>query len=881
MSLTPEQRDQWRQANKLFERFVTEQPASLDDWLRDLSTEEPVRQRLLELVNAHQATQSPLDRSMGEWLPDNPPRPVEDPLTGREFGEWILLEALGRGGMATVYKARRNTDQFDQIAAIKLLNVGLISSRLREHFQREQQILAALQHPHIASLLDAGVAEDGTPFIVMEYVDGLPIDQFCARENLTDEKLIQLFLQVCDAVAFAQQNLIVHRDIKPSNIMVDSRGESRLLDFGIARLIEDQDSDATTTRAFTPGYAAPEQKAGQPVTTATDVFGLGMVLFEQLSGIRAKAVDSGEFSPADIATLRRRDSDLANIVAMAVRPEPQRRYASAAGLARDLRLWQQNRPTLASPDSAAYRLGKYLKRHKVGVIAGLLVSAIGVTGITSTLWQARRAQQALVQATANAEQAQAVQNFLIEMFDGADPWINQNQPLTANDLLDTALRTLPLRLDEYPLQKASVMQSLSQILRNLGRNQDAALQAEQSAALFDQANRPVDATRASLQLANVLVDSIEYERAEPLLKSIISATHAAGTAADNLKARMDLARLYTALGRLEEQTELISGLKSDLPLIVDDPKQQELVGAIYATIAENHENLGQYSQALRAARQAEVWMVKALGPDHATVADTLGYQSTASFHLGNWDDAEQTMNRAITIMQSRYPDQHPNLMWARYQLGRILLDGGRFERAMNHYQAFYQVCVKQLGPNDPRTIMAQTNLGLSYQGVGKLEQARQALASAVPAMAEQAGDNPKVGVASVRFASVLSELGQRAEADEKFSQGLDFIARTAGAGHPLHARGQITLAQHQLRSGQPTLARQTLEQALPILIEAFGQEHEFVWIAQLHLGLTLAQLEQADASSLISAALTALSDERYEQKYRTLLERARKVTLLE
>ncbi|MEM6937738.1 MAG: serine/threonine-protein kinase, partial [Pseudomonadota bacterium] len=232
MSLSPEQQRQWREADEAFSRYLQEQPDNLESWLAGQALEAAVAQRLKQLIDAHLSTQSPLDQTVSEWVPDA--TGADSALTGRRIGDWLLEDPIGRGGMASVYRARRDTDSFDQIAAVKLLNVGLISSRLRDHFDREQQILAALQHPHIAGLLDAGLAEDGTPFIAMEFVDGQRIDEHVSTRSLGPTAIVRLFLQVCDAVAFAQQNLVVHRDLKPSNIMVDSRGSVRLLDFGIA-----------------------------------------------------------------------------------------------------------------------------------------------------------------------------------------------------------------------------------------------------------------------------------------------------------------------------------------------------------------------------------------------------------------------------------------------------------------------------------------------------------------------------------------------------------------------------------------------------------------------------------------------------------------------
>ncbi len=879
MSLSPEQRRQWREADEAFSRYLQEQPEDPARWLAEQNLETTVTCRLKQLLDAHLSTHSPLDQTVSDWVPDA--SSADSALTGRRIGDWLLEDMIGRGGMASVYRARRDTESFNQTAAVKLLNVGLISSRLRDHFDREQQILAGLQHPHIAGLLDAGLAEDGTPFIAMDFVDGQRIDEHVSSRKLGSAAVVRLFLQVCDAVAFAQQNLVVHRDLKPSNIMVDTRGSVRLLDFGIARLVEDSDAEMTTTRAFTPGYAAPEQKAGRQITTATDVYALGAVLFQLLTGqAPGQRLDAdGGLAANALATLRRKDDDLANIVAMAARPEPSRRYASAAELAQDLRLWQQNRPIVASPDSAPYRLGKYVRRHKVGVTAALLTIAIGTAGLASTLWQAQRARQALVQANANAEQAQAVQDFLLEMFDGADPWSNQNEPLTANQLLDKAQENLPDRLEAFPLQKASVLAALADIQRKLGRFDQAVELAAEGADLFRQVGRDKDAVRLSLTQANALVDSLQLEPVEALLKEIIEASADPSMIEHNIKARMDLARLHSHTGRYDEQSELIRGLLADLPKIEKQPQFAEVAGSVYATAAENYENTGRYREAINAAEQSMTLLTDAFGPDHPWVADALGYRATASYFLAEWDVSEDSMSRMLAILRTKYPPRHPQLLWGDYQYGRVLLDGGRFSQAVAHFEAFHQACVDTIGPEDPRTVMTLVNLGHSYHGMGKLDKARQTLDRAMPLVrAQTSPGNPKLGVALVRYATLLSDQEEQPAARQSFADGLAQLEAATGTEHPNYARGLLLFAQFQLSQQQPSEALASLDQALPVLERVYGDDHEFVWVGRLLQGLAQHDIDPGESTEeQLGRSLAALSDERSQAKYPVPLQLARVV----
>lgn len=873
-----EQKALWRQANHLFGKFVSKDAEEAQKWLRSLDVDEEVRSRLDQLIDANNQTVSPLDASLSAWVPATSVSGLQDDLSGRLVGGWVLEELIGQGGMSTVYKARRNTTRYEQYAAIKLLSIALIGTQLRNHFDQEQQILAGLHHPNIAGLLDAGVASDGTPYIAMEFIQGARIDEYVRREKLSAHSIAMLYVQVCDAVAFAQQNLIVHRDIKPSNILIDAHGQAKLLDFGIARLLEKHDVDTTSTRAFTPGYAAPEQHAGKAITTATDVFGLGVVLYGLLTGQRAFGTLSGEElkSPTPACRLNASvDADLSNIAQMAMRIEADRRYPNAAALADDLRAWLNNRPVVATPDSRFYRVTKYLRRNRVGVAAAFIIVFVGLAGIIGTLWQVQRAKAAAAEATATAHRAQAVQEFLLEMFNGADPWTNQNQPLTADELLDSAIKKLPERLEAFPEQKASVLLAISNILRNLGRFDEAAAQAEVAIDLLQRSAAGTEIARGQILLASILIDAVRYDEAQPLLQTAIEGTESDTLTAENVEARTTLARLYTHAGKLEPQTVLIDQLLAEEVEIKLIPGHEQWLGFVYATAAENRENLGRYDEAYAAAVQAETYFKSAHGATHPKVADALGYQSTASFSLGHWDNAEKALNEAIVILGTNYPSAHPALLWAKYQLGRTLLEGGRFDRALAHYEVFHPECVELFSARDPRTIMALTNLGLSYQGVGRLQDARAALEEALPAMRSQSGDNAKVGVAQTRYGAVLSQLGDVAGAEREFEAGIEFLQRNVGSDHPLHARALSLFSEHLLRHNKPQEASKTLTAALPVLEKAYGLQNEFVFVASLRMGLANASLGNAQAAKgQIRSGLQSLQSKRYQAKYGGIIRQA-------
>ncbi|HSJ95961.1 MAG TPA: serine/threonine-protein kinase, partial [Myxococcota bacterium] len=318
-------------------------------------------------------------------------------LAGRRLGCWELEEEIGRGGMSVVYRAHRVGADFEQVAAVKLLGLAMLDAAGVRRFEQEQRILAALRHPHIAGLIDAGVAADGTPWLALALVDGQHIDAWCDARALGLAARVQLLAQVCDAVAHAHRNLVVHRDIKPGNILVTAAGVPVLLDFGIAKLLDtDTESTRTAARALTPGYAAPEQADGGLVSTATDVYALGAVLRRLC---------------APCEPLPR---DLRNVIARATHPEQERRYRDAHALGEDLQRWLRREPVTATPDSLRYRLGLFIRRRRGVAIASTAALLLLVAGVAATLWQAQRASD-------QARRAEASRDFLVDLLLAADP----------------------------------------------------------------------------------------------------------------------------------------------------------------------------------------------------------------------------------------------------------------------------------------------------------------------------------------------------------------------------------------------------------------------------------------------------------------------------
>ncbi|MGJ5813937.1 protein kinase domain-containing protein [Paludibaculum fermentans] len=395
-ALTPEQ---WRQVAQIFEAAVEVEPEARGHFLDgSCPPDAAIRAEVDRMLAADQSANTFLEH---DPLPEFSTvlfRPEE----GAVVGSYRLVRELGSGGMGAVWLAERADGSFAQQVAIKFSRTGLVTAAAEQRLRSERRILAQLQHPHIARLLDGGSVGPGVPYFVMEYVDGQPLLTYARQRQLSLPERVRILADICLAVHFAHQRLIVHRDLKPANILVDSGGRVQLLDFGVAKLLHPEEESGAATGFYTPGYASPEQLAGLPVTTASDIFSLGLITFELLTGERPKAA-AGEDLPAPSSVNPAVDRDLDSIVRLSTHREPDRRYPSARSLAEDLLRYLEGRPVTARPDTVSYRLSKFVRRNRraTTILAAAILSTVVAVGLFSWQWgQTRRAEN---QARAHLE----------------------------------------------------------------------------------------------------------------------------------------------------------------------------------------------------------------------------------------------------------------------------------------------------------------------------------------------------------------------------------------------------------------------------------------------------------------------------------------------
>jgi len=532
--------ERWQQVDSLLQQSGELDSSERAGFLNEACGDDLQLQNAVERLLAH------ADRTLG-WLKT----PVEEAareltFIGRRIGSFVLLRVLGEGGMGRVFLAARADKQYQQFVAIKLMHAGLWQNEtMLQRFLGERQILANLSHPNIAHLLNGGMTSDGLPYLVMEYVSGASIDEYCREKCLSIEAKLELFCRVCAAVDYAHRNLVVHRDIKPANVLVTEDGAPKLLDFGIAKLLDPNNGGQTrpktrpTERLMTPEYASPEQLRGESITTATDVYGLGVLLYELLAGGRPFAEQAGnpvemmrqicEVDPRPPSTValrsphrahsevRKLKGDLDHIVLMAMRKEPERRYSSAAELAADVSAYLNGYPVIACSKSWVYRARKFISCHKLAAITAMLL-ALSLAGFSGAM--------AVLTPRANQERLRAKREatFLADIFQAAKPAEERGRMVTARELLDRGVSRLVKELAGQPVVRASLLYAIADAYCQLGLYDQAQKLAQRSFELRAQWLGPQNPSTADslFLVAHATRLKRDYERAEPLFRPALN-----------------------------------------------------------------------------------------------------------------------------------------------------------------------------------------------------------------------------------------------------------------------------------------------------------------------------------------------------------------------
>jgi serine/threonine-protein kinase len=840
---------------------------------------------------------------------------------GALVGPYRLVRELGHGGMGEVYLAERADGHFQQRVALKLIKRGMDSEELLVRFLAERQVLARLNHQHIARLLDGGVTADGQPWFAMEYVEGVPLHRYCDDRKLGLEERLAVFAKVCEAVQYAHRSLVVHRDLKPSNILVTATGEIKLLDFGIAKaLTADTENVAVTRpeqRLMTPEYAAPEQLRGDPVTTATDVYALGAILYLLLTGRtahqlggrpraeRERVILELEPEPPSVAVRgtdraalgRRLAGDLDAIVLRTLRKDPARRYPSVEAVLDDLERRRTGLPVRARATSVGYRSRKFIGRHRLAIGAGALVFLALAAGLGGTLWQAR--------ATAlEAAKARAVRDFVVGLFRVSQPEESRGREITARELLARGAQRVDSELSRQPELQGELLDVLGVIHRDLGLYAEADSLLRRSIELSRARRGGHDREEAGrlTEWARVLAARGEYPRAESLLVDARAMLLAQGLEDSSTAATLSvLGGLRRQQGRFGEAEALYQeALKIDrsprgggplrladdldqLGVVLEDAGNLIAADSVYQQalvirrdrldadhprvieslhhLAALREKQGEFAAAERLEREVLERRRRVYPAGHPEIAYALQSLAGTLQIQGGYPEAERLNLEALTILRERLGPEHPETMELERNLATLLYEKGDLRQAESRFRTVWATWQRSLGSEHPTTLGAANDVAAVLKYQQRYGEAEPIYRETLASRRRLLGDgHPDVGESWGNLAELLHDAGRLPEAERAYRQALAIYTAALPPGHVYISGSLLGLGAVLTDRGHPSEGEPLLREALRLRVEKFGAGDRRTARAQRALGVCLASLgRRREAERLLLDSHAALA----------------------
>jgi eukaryotic-like serine/threonine-protein kinase len=868
--------ERWQRVRTLFGAALERAPEDWPAWLEvECGEDTALQDEVLSLLAAHGET--------GDFLPE---LPAPDPQIGQRIGPYEVLQRLGGGGMGVVYLALRADGQFKKRVALKLLKPGMDSEEILRRFRTERQILAALDHPNIARLLDGGTTDRGLPYFVMEHVEGRPITEYCDGENLSLADRLRLFRTVCSAVQFAHQNLIVHRDLKPGNILVGADGEPKLLDFGIAKLLNPELMAQTVAwtvgvQPLTLDYASPEQVRGGHITTASDVYSLGVLLYRLLTGHhpyraedstveemvrritevepeRPSSVTAGDPNRLD----RRLAGDLDTIVMTALRKEPNQRYASVEQFSEDIRRFLEGLPVRARKATLNYRMGKFVRRHRLGVaVAATAVLAVFLFGAGMTAL-ALRLDRERQRAEQERERAEQVTSFLTDLFEVSDPSRSKGETVSARELLEAGASRIGTELKDQPEVQADLMETIGMIYHRLGLN-DRAIPLVRSALAGRRHLLGGDHPKVAQSLNDLGLlyeDGGDYEAAAASYNQALAIRlrRFGPLHAEVAQSQSDLAAVLWAQGKYDAAE---SRFREVLTV------RRKLFGNRHLVVAKSLNNLGivlwsrsRYEESERLLREALAIRRSLLGEVHLEVADALGNLALPVQAQGKYEEAEWLHRAALAVHRKLFEPEHPRLAFGLNNLGFMLQNLGRYKDAAILHQEALAIRRRRLGESHPDVAQSLHNLGVAVQGMGDSRTAESYHRSALAIRRGVFGEKHRTVADSLgEIAVALEGQGDLAGAEARLREALAIRQEVLGWDHPETADTLSQLAVLLMARGNLPEAERLAREAVA-LVESHQPESSWqrAW-ARSALGACLAAQGRLDeAEPLLTASYAKL-----------------------
>jgi eukaryotic-like serine/threonine-protein kinase len=751
------------------------------------------------LIASHKAAEEIYDRPAAEMLTIFAGSPENFFAPPQRVGNYKIIREIGRGGMGAVYLAERDDEEFKKQVAVKFIKNSFGDKESVRRFRQERQILAALEHPNIARLLDGGTfTAAGTPFLVMEFVDGVPLNEFCEENLLSTNERLQLFVQICEGVQFAHRNLIVHRDLKPSNILVTADGVPKLLDFGIAKLLDANFADisvetATAQRLLTPAYASPEQSRGENVTTATDVYSLGVILSELVG---------------------KPDSELQAIIEKARREEPDRRYSSVEQFAEDVRRFLTGLPVLARKGSLSYRIEKFIKRNRTAVAAVILLLLAIVTGIAATLWQANATRQQAKIAAAERDRAQLARTkaerinaFLQQMLSAASPE-KEGREVKVVEILESAEKQAEQDLADQPDILAAALLTIGNTYSNLAQYEPAERILRRSVQLYQK--NPTENQRETAQalgdLADVLEDMKRYAEAEPLMRQCVEIVEHLEPRSEDAIA-IGLAHLGRTL-RGQGNDDAAEPVLQKALTLAQQGKDEKKVAMLFALheLSLLRSNRGDFTSEVEIYRQI-IPLLRNIPEEKTNLTTTLTNMAVTLIYEGQLNEAESALLEGMQMRRELFGEDNLYFANSVVHLGRLRLAQGRYAEAEAEARkaaAFYS---RLLPPTNPWNGVAANILGNALAKQGKLREGESYLRRGLEFQRKSfAANSWQIGNLEGQLGECLSRQNRFHEAEPLLLQSYEKIKANLGSQRKLTIDALQRIIQLYENSAQPEKA---------------------------------------------------------------------------
>jgi serine/threonine-protein kinase len=783
--------EEFRRAEVLFESAAALPEQDRDAFLRGQEGEgEAIIRMVRDLLAADAASGNFLEAAIGRAAGET----LGQSTDGREFGDWRVVRLLGEGGMGAVYLAERRKEDFEQTAAVKVLRLGLVTPELVERFRSERSILARLQHPNIAVLLDGGATESGMPWFAMEYVQGRALHRYCEQERIGVRERVRLMINICQAVQYAHSNLVIHRDLKPSNILVSDDGVVKLLDFGIARLLERDgatEPEEVQVRMLTPEYASPEQRDGRPVSTASDIYSLGRILRRMTAGL-----PDGN------------GRDLEAIAEKALASEADGRYPSAEAMAGDLKRYLDGYPVSARPETYGYVTRKFIQRNRVasGITALALAALLTVTAVA--LRQRERANR-------ERDTAEAALRFLTEVFAAPDPNETLGRSPSAEQLLNAGAQRIGEELRDQPAVRARLKEVMASAYRGLAEFKKAETLLREALATKEQLYG-----RGSLEVSDTIA-------------ALAGVLYEDGRAAEALP--------------LDEEA---LGIRRRLA-----PDSEKVADSLYE-LAIELDDAGDLEKAEAMARESVDLYRKRNGERSANAADSLMILADILRHGGKMEDSLPYYRLALSIRQQVKGAEHPDTALTLNHLGRGLIQLNRPVEAIPHVETALRIHRSVYGESHPVTIATRSNLAGALHAVGELDRSAALYRESLRHLQTRFGDrHPYVAAAHGSIAAILMAKGDLQGAIPESEASVALFRKLLPAQHPDLARSLTQRGTLLRRLGRLEAAEGQLREAERMQTALLKENHPDLALTRASLGRCLLERGRtAEAEQKLLAA---------------------------